>query len=253
VPVEPVETPGEPRGVPVEPVETPIPASARARVGCVLDRAMVPDQVRSFLGLAPDFVAASVRAVTPDAVRRLSPHTRALCFDIDGTITDYHAPTIDPADAAHLKLFRDVGFRTYVISNCYGDRVDEVHALFDPLVTAVYTPVDGVDPARPGDTARRHAKPAPDMVLLAASRVTGTQKPLRPEEVMVVGAQLLKAVAAARAAGAQVLLVPRLGRSDHLGVRVLQRPLEMLLRWRHGLPVRRADWPGVLSRVPATS
>lgn len=199
------------------------------------------------LGLAPDFVARSVRSVTPDAVRHLSPGTRALCLDIDGTVTDYHAPRIDAADAAHLVAFREAGFRTYVISNCYGARVDEVHALFDALVTAVFTPADCVDPGRPDDHARRHRKPAPDMVLLAVSRAAGSDEPLRVEEILVVGDQLLKDVAAARAAGAKALLVPRLGRSDHLGVRLLQRPLETLLRWRRGLPVRRADWPDGLA------
>ena len=207
------------------------------------------EQIRAAWGFAPDFVAASVRGVTPDAVRRLSPATKALCFDIDGTITDYHAPTIDPADADHLRSFRDAGFATYVISNCYGERAEQVHRLFAPLVTAVFTPGDCVEAGRPGDTARRHAKPAPDMVLAAASGRGGSAERLRGDEVLVVGDQLLKDVAAARAAGARVLLVPRLGASDHLGVRVLQRPLEAVLRRRRGLPVRSGDWPAGLARV----
>ena len=207
------------------------------------------EQIRAAWGFAPDFVAASVRGVTPDAVRRLSPATKALCFDIDGTITDYHAPTIDPADADHLRSFRDAGFATYVISNCYGERAEHVHRLFAPLVTAVFTPGDCVEAGRPGDTARRHAKPAPDMVLAAASGRGGSAERLRGDEVLVVGDQLLKDVAAARAAGARVLLVPRLGASDHLGVRVLQRPGEAVLRRRRGLPVRSGDWPAGLARV----
>ena len=207
------------------------------------------EQIRAAWGFAPDFVAASVRGVTPDAVRRLSPATKALCFDIDGTITDYHAPTIDPADADHLRSFRDAGFATYVISNCYGERAEHVHRLFAPLVTAVFTPGDCVEAGRPGDTARRHAKPAPDMVLAAASGRGGSAERLRGDEVLVVGDQLLTDVAAARAAGARVLLVPRLGASDHLGVRVLQRPVEAVLRRRRGLPVRSGDWPAGLARV----
>lgn len=211
---------------------------------------MALDRVKAFLRLTPDFVAASVRSVTPEAVKRRSPRTRALCFDIDGTVTDYHAPTIDTQDAAHLRSFRDAGFRTFVISNCYDARVDKVHELFAPLVTAVFTPVDAVDPELPGDHAKRHRKPAPDMVLLAASWTDGSAQPLRPEELMVVGDQLFKDVATARAAGALALLVPRLGRRDHLGVRVLQRPIEAIVRWRRGLPVRRKSWPQGLTRVP---
>lgn len=209
---------------------------------------MILDQATAALRLRPDFVARSVRSVTPDAVRRLSPATRALCFDVDGTITDYHAPTVAAADAAHLRSFAEAGFRTYVISNCYGPRADELHALFDPLVTEVFTPADCVDPTDPADHARRHRKPAPDMVLLAASRGSGTDA-WQPAELLVVGDQLLKDVAAARAAGTPVLLVPRLGRSDHLGVRLLQRPLEVVLRGLGRLPVRRADWPAALART----
>ncbi len=206
------------------------------------------ESVRAALALTPDLVARSVRSVTPDAVRRLAPDVRALCFDIDGTVTDYHAATVDPADAAHLRSFRDAGFPTFVISNCYGERVEQVHRLFDPLVTAVFTPVDCVDPAVPGDRASRHRKPAPDLVLLAAARAAATGGPVRPDEVLVVGDQLLKDVAAARAAGARALLVPRLGPSDHLGVRLFQRPLEAVLRRLRGLPVRRAGWPDRLAR-----
>ncbi len=209
---------------------------------------MVLDRARAALQLSPDLVAASVRSVTPDAVRRLAPEVRALCFDIDGTITDYHAPSVDPADAAHLRSFRDAGYRTYVISNCYAERVAQVHALFGPLVTQVFTPADCVDPGRPGDQPSRHRKPAPDMVLLAAARASTPDEPVDAGAVLVVGDQLLKDVAAARAAGAQALLVPRLGRSDHLGVRLLQRPLEVVLRARRGLPVRRRDWPGRLAQ-----
>ena len=90
---------------------------------------------------------------------------------------------------------------------------------------------------------------APDMVLAAASGRGGSAERLRGDEVLVVGDQLLKDVAAARAADARVLLVPRLGPSDHLGVRVLQRPLEAVLRRRRGLPVRSGDWPAGLARV----
>lgn len=211
---------------------------------------MLLDGARSALEMSPDLVAASVRSVTPDAVRRLAPSARVLCFDIDGTVTDYHAPAVAPADAAHLRSFRDAGFRTYVISNCYDDRVAQVHELFGPLVTAVFTPADCVDPARPGDHPRRHRKPAPDMVLLAAARASTPEEPVGAGEVLVVGDQLLKDVTAARAAGAQALLVPRLGSHDHLGVRLLQRPLEALLRLRRGLPVRRRDWPDRLAPAP---
>lgn len=202
--------------------------------------------------LRPDFVAATVPSVTPEALRDLSPGTRALCFDIDGTVTDYHSPTVGVEGREALRAFSEAGYLTFVVSNCYGDRAREVHELFDALVTEVVTPVDCVDPTDPRDKASRHRKPAPDMLLLAAGRHQVRDREalraLRMDELLMVGDQILKDVVAARRAGARALLVPREGRSDHLAVRVLQRPLEVVLRAALGLPVRRGDWPPALAR-----
>lgn len=203
--------------------------------------------------LTPDYVAAAVVDVGPEEIRALSPGTRAICLDIDGTITDYHAPAVDEAARARLASYRDAGYITVVVSNCYGERAHEVHRLFGGLVTAVITPVDCVDPSVPGDKASRHRKPAPDMLIAAASRNLvpdpAGARPLRPDELLMVGDQLYKDVAAARAAGARSLLVPRVGRGDHPAVRLLQRPVEAMVRRSRGLPVRRRDWPTRLTAV----
>lgn len=204
--------------------------------------------------LTPDFVAASVPAVTPEALSDLSPSTRALCLDIDGTVTDYHAPTVSAEARAALTAFRDAGYLTFVVSNCYGERAREVHVLFDDLVTEVVTPVDCVDPADPDDTATHHRKPSPDMLLLAAGRHQVRDgerlRSLRTGDMVMVGDQILKDVVAARRAGALALLVPREGRGDHPAVRLLQRPLEVVLRAVLGLPVRRSGWPSALAAKP---
>lgn len=203
----------------------------------------------------PDFVAASLLDVTVDDLRALSPGTRGICLDIDGTITDYHAPEVEPAARAAVLGLREAGYATFIVSNCYGQRVDEVHRLFDDLVTRVLTPLDCVDADDPRDDPRRHRKPAPDMLLAAASGHhvgdpdAPAGRPLRPDELLLVGDQLLKDVAAAARAGAASLLVPRYGPSDHLGVRLAQRPVEAALRAASGLPVRAVDWPGRLTPV----
>ena len=51
-------------------------------------------------------------------------------------------------------------------------------------------------------------------------------------------------------AGTRALLVPRLGPSDHAGVRYLQRPVERVLRPLLGLPAGRKAWPGSLTPAP---
>lgn len=192
----------------------------------------------------PDFVIDAVAHLSAADLRSLAPGVAALCFDIDGTVTDYHAPTV-PSDATeHLRGLADAGYQTFVVSNCYGERAREVHRLFEPHVTAVFTPEDCVDPADPRPNPRKHGKPAPDMILAAIRHAR-----LAPHEVLMVGDQMFKDVLAARRAGARALLVPRLGASDHAGVRYLQRPIERVLRPLLGLPGPGDAWPRALTAV----
>ncbi|MFP5416700.1 MAG: HAD hydrolase-like protein [Actinomycetes bacterium] len=202
-------------------------------------------------GICPDYVVGRVLDLTPEDVRSLAPGVRAICLDIDGTVTDYHAPAVAPPARERLASYVEAGFATFIVSNCYGARVDEVHRLFDPLVTRVVTPADCVDPSDPSDRPTRHRKPKPDMLLTLAAghevEDAGARRPLRPDELLMVGDQILKDVLTARLAGSAAVLVPREGPSDHLGVRILQRPLERALRVVLRLPVGRRSWPDRLT------
>ncbi|MDO5533960.1 MAG: HAD-IIIA family hydrolase [Propionibacteriaceae bacterium] len=194
--------------------------------------------------IRPDFVLDAVTHLTPQALKAAAPGVRVVCFDIDGTVTDYHAPSVTDAEASGLAALLADGYLVFVVSNCYGERAREVHRLFEPLVTGVFTPEDCLDPADPKPQPRKHGKPAPDMILAAARQVQ-----VSPQAVLMVGDQMFKDVLAARRAGALSLLVPRLGPSDHNGVRFLQRPLEWVLRPVLGLPGGRTPWPRVLTPV----
>ena len=70
-----------------------------------------------------------------------------------------------------------------------------MHRLFDPLVTRVVTPADCVDPSDPSDRPTRHRKPKPDMLLTLAAghevEDAGARRPLRPDELLMVGDQIL--------------------------------------------------------------
>lgn len=212
-------------------------------------------RLRGLLGwLRPTFVVDAVVNLTPEDIYRHSPGIRAVLLDIDGTITDFHAASVPQSAVRRLAGYTEAGLATFIISNCHDERVHEVHRLFGPLVTGVITPEDAVDPADPRDTPRRHIKPAPDMLLAVVGRhqvtdAEGGRRPLKAEEMLMVGDQMFKDVLAARRAGASSVLVPREGRKDHWGVRILQRPVEVVLRAVMGLPVRRSAWPQRLTRV----
>lgn len=205
--------------------------------------------------LIPDYVVNRLLDVTPQDIRALSPETRVVCMDIDGTVTDYHAPSVPEDAQERIRSFTSAGLLTVIVSNCSGARVDEVHRLFGGLVTEVMTPADCVDPSDPKDSGRRHRKPSPDMLLEAASRLTvtdpgtGAARAVRPAEMLMIGDQMFKDVLVARRAGTKAVLLPRLGSHDHLGVRFLQRPVETVLRALWRLPVRAGDWPGRLTAV----
>lgn len=209
--------------------------------------------------LTPDFVVRSFLDITPEDVRELSPRSLAVCVDIDGTVTDFHATAVPQEAQERLHSFNEAGLLTFIVSNCSGRRVDEVHRLFDDLVTGVVTPYDCLGPEDTDDTGRSHRKPAPDMLLAVAARhwvtdpATGRERTPRPSEMLMVGDQLFKDILAAKQAGAPSALVPRLGTRDHLGVRVLQRPIETAVRAVLRLPLRAADWPRRLTRVHARS
>lgn len=195
--------------------------------------------------LRPDFVLDAVAHLAADDIAALAPDVKALCFDIDGTVTDYHSPAVPQAAASHLRALGEAGYQTFVVSNCYGKRAQEVHRLFGDVTTGVFTPEDCLAPGETPADARKHGKPAPDMILAAIDRAQ-----VAPEQVLMVGDQLFKDVVAARRAGTKSLLVPRLGPSDHTGVRILQRPVEVVVRLLTGLPVVRRSWPHGLTAVP---
>ena len=204
------------------------------------------NEPRGWLGwLRPDFVVATVLDLTGEDIKRMSPATRAVCLDIDGPITDYHAPSVPERSVERLQSYNETGLLTFIISNCHDERVTEVHRLFGPLVTGVLTPGDAVDPADPRDRPGRHIKPSPDMLDVVAQRYG-----LASRELLMVGDQLFKDVLSARRAGAASVLVPREGSRDHLGVRIFQRPLEAVLRAMLRLPVKRRSWPRRLTRAP---
>ncbi len=146
---------------------------------------------------------------------------KLVALDVDGTIADYHALPDEAAREA-MRQLGDMGLYLCLLSNAYGDRVDELNdEIGKPFAMPVIAPAV-VTPA--GENPKAYRKPSAAMPLYAA-RIHG----VRPNEMLVVGDQLFKDVVCANRAGAKGALLPRRGEGDHPGVK-LQRFPEMLVR-----------------------
>lgn len=178
--------------------------------------------------LRPTYIAGRVEVLEPAAAH--STGVEAVAFDVDGTLSSYHAEQVEPSVVRMLRDLGDSGLKTVIISNAYGRRVDRLNDIYGDLVNGgVFTPASLL--TRGYDDPRKHRKPSPDMIVEAGRRLgvdTG--------DILMVGDQMFKDVASANRAGAKSLLVPRRGEGDYWAVRAFQRPAESIIRVVMDLP-----------------
>lgn len=175
--------------------------------------------------LRPTYIASSVEVLpgSPEIFEGVD----LVMYDVDGTLADYHQGP-DIGVASTLRQVADLGLSQCIGSNAYGHRVEELREIFgDPFDMPVFTPAS-VTPA--GMRVKDYRKPNEEMILHAA-RLHGVDR----SAVLMVGDQLFKDVLSARRAGSKSLLVPRRGHGDHIGVRILQRPSEAIVRLALGI------------------
>lgn len=188
--------------------------------------------------LSPTYITSSVETLTPDLFEknknRILGRVDAVAFDVDGTLMNHHDTELDDSVKKTLYALSETGLRLFIISNAYGSRVDELHDLFSKgFDMRVITPVDVAGTMDP----KKFRKPNPNMIQLALSEVG------EHEEFMMVGDQMLKDVLSARRADVLSMLVPRRGEGDDWRVKLLQRPVENLLRRCINLPEDTRDFP----------
>lgn len=214
----------------------------------------LPTLLRS---MEPTWRLGSPREITPAFLAR--HQIKGLIWDVDGTLTAYHARELLPAAALALAGLEAVaGLRHAILSNAPEWRVTELATMFpDMPVVRAYELGGRVLGRRllgAGDTwsaeelARVRAaggvalrKPDPRLVELAVEALG-----CRPTEVVMVGDQHLTDVAGANLAGVRSIKLPNPARETFpLSIRVSQRLEAALDRLRPGrrlaVPPREAD------------
>lgn len=177
--------------------------------------------------LRPTFVAQDVEMLTPVVVHGYGIDTVA--FDVDGTLSNYHAHELEPTIRDVLGELGDAGIKLFIISNAFDERAEELASIYCEVIPEanIITPAS-VTPE--GEKPSLYRKPSPAMLRHVIELADAA-----PNHTLMVGDQIFKDVVSANRAGAQSLLVPRRGTSDHPGVR-LQRVPEMLVRVGLDLP-----------------
>lgn len=197
---------------------------------------------RPFTNFKPDFIAPNIEAIKPELFEDGMPLSGvgALAYDVDGTLTSYHATTVEHEVYLALKAQAEIGLKLYVISNAYGDkRLRELHDMYEMngLGMKIFTPEDVAGRA----LAKRNRKPKPYMLNIVQAETDGL--------VAMVGDQLSKDVLSATRAGALSVQVPRRGEGDDWRVRTFQRPFELGVRAIHGMPIRSTSYGQELRAV----
>ncbi len=170
--------------------------------------------------LKPDFIASSVKSITPEALFGIGVKT--LSLDVDGSIMAHHDREIPPEILEHLKMIGGSGIRIAFSSNAYNGRVDELLTIAATIRedVKVVTPAS-VSPSADEKIIKKYRKPNPAMITEVA-RQTGVEV----SEVLHCGDQAFKDVLAANRAGACSLLVARYGEGGDWRVEFIQRPIE---------------------------
>ena len=131
---------------------------------------------------------------------------KLLLFDLDNTLTEYHNPSVDLKTAAWVRSLEGYGLQACLFSNNKGPRVAKVaEQLGIPFVPRAQKP-----------------------------RKSGFKRVLalfhkRPQEVAIVGDQLLTDTFGGRRAGIYTILVKPISPQEFWGTRHISRRIEKLL------------------------
>ncbi len=164
---------------------------------------------------------------------------KAVGVDVDGTLRFYHHPWLNGTIQSALTEVAE-SRPTYIVANMYGQHEAYLSKMFKNVpLRGILTPSVVVTPGKKPGTAR---KPNPDML-----QYIRDIEDVQPDEILMFGDQLSADIEAAARFGTESALVPRLGRLDHPGVRIVRRGPEALARAVLDMPVRARDFPSRLT------
>ncbi|MGD8277337.1 MAG: HAD hydrolase-like protein [Gemmatimonadota bacterium] len=180
-------------------------------------RQTAPDAFRLVRKLAPTFEVAGATAI--DEAFLEAHGIRGLIWDVDGTLTAYHAPAPPPAVAGHLERLSALPWlRQVILSNCGEERFGELGGIFPGTeILKVYAGPSGlVFRWRVGGRDEWEGgagpaglqpirKPNAELVRYAVRRLG-----VEPGEAAMVGDQYWTDVAGANLAGVRSIKVPAL-------------------------------------------
>jgi FMN phosphatase YigB (HAD superfamily) len=187
----------------------------------------------------PTHIVHDMGGIDPQTFCAENPWVRAVSYDRDGTVTDYHSPEIPESHLAVLRSFARLGVKQGFNSNSgsaeSAERVAKVAAWISDEIDGEFIAATSYEAGG--------RKPGPHTFHLFAEK---TGVPV--ENTLHTGDQILKDVYGARRAGlGGALLVARYGEGDDWRVRYLQRPtIEVVARLAMGLPLLQRNYPSTV-------
>lgn len=181
--------------------------------------------------LRPTYAVASFGDIDPTVLREQQPHIKAMTHDVDGYLMSYSDGTVPEEHMDVIRKIHENNLLQAIITNASSEqRLERVMGLADHIRGVV-----GLAELPVLASAMSSYKRKPhDSMFKAAAETLGVDL----SEICHGGDQILRDVLGANRAGLGATIVtPRRGNDDHIGTRVLLRPLERLARVAVDLPV----------------
>jgi len=182
--------------------------------------------------LKPTYAVASFGNIDPTVLQEEHPHIKAVTHDVDGYLMSYRDGIVPEAHMDVIKKIHENNLLQAIITNASSEqRLERVIAIADNVREVIGLAEFPVVASAAMPSYKR--KPHPSM-FRAAAKALGVEL----SEICHGGDQILRDVLGANRAGLGATIVtPRRGNDDHIGTRVLLRPLERLARVSVNLPV----------------